>query len=247
MGLENKVIHGDCLEEMKNIRDKSIDMILCDLPYGTTDCNWDIIIPLDLLWEQYKRIIKEYGVIVLTADYPFSYQLISSNIEQYKYQWIWKKNIATGFFNIKRRPLKIYEDILIFSSKKPVFNPQMRKGFKPYITNRKGGKYSEIYQKSRTFTTVGTNERYPINILNFKSDKTKLHSTQKPIALFEYLIKTYTNEGDLVLDNCAGSGTTAIACKNTNRNYILIEKEKRYFDICNDRIRKYNENLYLFK
>ena len=245
--LENQVIHGDCLEEMQKIPNKSIDMILCDLPYGTTACKWDTIIPFEPLWEQYKRIIKDNGAIVLTASQPFTSALVMSNVKMFKYEWIWNKNKGSNIMLAKKQPLKIHENILVFGGRN--YNPQkikiegkVRKQNEEVNTkqwqNRDDGavspkktvKYAEDYNPQ---------ERYPVSIQYFPNHREKeevFHPTQKPVALFEYLIKTYTNEGDLVLDNCAGSGTTGVACKNINRNFILIEKEQEYIDIINKRL-----------
>jgi site-specific DNA-methyltransferase (adenine-specific) len=235
----NKIYNGDCLELMQEIKDKSIDMILCDLPYGTTACKWDTIIPFEPLWEQYKRIIKDNGAIVLTACQPFTSMLVMSNIKMFKYEWIWEKTKATGFLDAKEKPLNNYESILVFSKKKPPYNPQMTEG-KMHKRGGAGTGKGEVYSKFEKRTTTESNLYYPKRIINFKTEH-GLHPTQKPVSLFEYLIKTYTNECDLVLDNCGGSGTTAIACLNTNRNYILMEKEKKYFDIINNRITEYME------
>lgn len=240
----NKVIQGDCLEEMKNIPDKSIDMILCDLPYGTTACKWDTIIPFEPLWEQYKRIIKDNGAIVLTASQPFTSALVMSNVKNYKHNWVWNKIRGSGHLLAKKRPMMASEDILVFSNGTPTYNPQMRERNKPRKSTNKGN--TQCYAgDGKEFNGETLDKRYPINIIEFSKSSGKdmlLHPTQKPVALFEYLIKTYTNEGDIVLDNCAGSGTTAIACINTNRNYILIEKEPEYIDIINKRIAEHNCN-----
>jgi len=231
---KNKVIQGDCLEVMKGIPDKSIDMILCDLPYGTTQNKWDSVIPLDILWVEYERIIKDNGVIVLTAQTPFDKILGSSNLKSLKYEWIWKKTHGTGHLNAKKMPMKNHENILVFYKSLPIYNPQMTAG-KPYDVVY--STHSSNYGKQKdNVRTINAGERYPLSIQEFKYDKDKLHPTQKPVSLFEYLIKTYTNEGYTVLDNCAGSGTTGVACKNTNRNYILIEKEPEYVDIINKRL-----------
>lgn len=232
--LLNKVILGDCLEVMKGIEDKSIDMILCDLPYGTTRNKWDSIIPLDALWSEYRRIIKDNGAIVLTAQTPFDKVLGASNLKMLKYEWIWQKDSGTGFLNAKKMPLKDHENVLVFYKKLPVYNPQMRTGFKPY-TAKKGG-HGSNYGSDKGAITVNDGLRYPLTTVKFNRDSDKLHPTQKPVALFEYLIKTYTNEGETVLDNCIGSGTTAVACVNTNRNFIGIEQEQEYCEIANKRI-----------
>ena len=230
--------NGDCLEIMKNISDKSVDMILCDLPYGTTACKWDTVIPFGPLWEQYNRIIKDNGAIVLFGSEPFSSALRMSNIKNFKYDWIWDKvNRYTGYGSCKYAPLKRYEIVSVFYKSKPTYNPQMMQG-KPY---KKTGDYSSKIYGTDKVKKHGKNngERYPFNILQYKGVDKKngfLHPTQKPIALLEYLIKTYTNEGDVVLDNCMGSGSTGVACVNTNRDFIGIELDKDYFNIAKQRI-----------
>ena len=237
-----ELIQGDCLEKMKDIPDKSIDMILCDLPYGTTACKWDTIIPFEPLWEQYKRIIKDNGAIVLTASQPFTSALVMSNIKWFKYEWVWEKEMGTGFGNANRQPLRNIENILVFYNKQATYNPQFTKG-KPYKTNSNGGNHkASVYADGglNSIETINSGKRFPKQIIKINRDKSKLHPTQKPVALFEYLIKTYTNEGDLVLDNCMGSGTTGVACKNLNRNFIGIELDPEYFKIAEKRI---NENL----
>lgn len=229
---------GDCLELMKNIPDESIDMILCDLPYGTTKNKWDSVIPLEELWMQYKRIIKDDGAIALFSQMPFTASLVNSNIKMFRYEWIWEKDNGTGFLNANKMPLKIHENIEIFYKKTPVYNPQMRTGFKPYktFTGRKTTNYGDFDRVE----TKSNGERYPIDIIKFKKDS-GLHPTQKPVALLEYLIKTYTNEGDVVLDNCMGSGSTGVACINTDRNFIGIELDEKYFNIAKERIEKCNK------
>lgn len=236
----NTVLQGDCLELMKNIPDKSIDMILCDLPYGTTACKWDTIIPFEPLWEQYKRIIKDNGAIVLTASEPFASTLRLSNLKNFKYDWIWNKKLAGNGILAKIQPLKIHEIVCVFSYGKVRYYPEMRTGrMREKLNNIKiseinGGDGIKMYKGDKG------DKYYPTSILEYSLAgyrKGRLHPTQKPVALFEYLIKTYTNEGDLVLDNCAGSGTTGVACKNTGRNYILMEKEQEYIDIINKRLK----------
>lgn len=226
--------NGDCLEIMKNIPDKSIDMILCDLPYGITECKWDVVIPFDKLWEQYNRIIKDNGAIVLFGSEPFSTKLRYSNLKMYSYDWKWIKSKPIGHLNSHKKPMNKYEDIMVFSRKQPVYNPQGLVEIKPKIVNRnnKGG----IYGKSFDKPTIMKFTNYPVNIIEFKSEKGKFHPTQKPVPLLEYLIKTYTNEEMTVLDNCMGSGSTGVACKNTNRNFIGIELDKDYFEIAKKRI-----------
>ena len=231
----NKIYNGDCLELMRQIDDKSIDMILCDLPYGTTACKWDTVIPFEPLWAHYKRIIKDNGAIVLTASQPFTSALVMSNIKMFKYCWYWDKKQGTGFLNSKKQPMKSIEEVVVFYKNQSAYNPQMRLGFKPYIC-KQGDTKTQNYGKQTGAITVSDGSRYPLNMLEFIRDKEKIHPTQKPVALFEYLIKTYTNEGELVLDNCAGSGTTGIACLNTNRNFILMEKDAGYFEIARNRI-----------
>jgi len=229
----------DCLEGMKYIDDKSIDMILCDLPYGTTACKWDVIIPFEPLWEQYERIIKDNGAIVLTASQPFTTKLINSNIEMFKYNLVWEKPQGVDPFMAKKRPLNNIEDIVIFYKRQPTYNPQYEKG-KPYkITRDKKPRNYEITDTvMKETTTVNDGYRLPKRIIRIKQER-GLHPTQKPVPLFEYLIKTYTNEGEIVLDNCIGSGTTAIACINTNRNYIGFELDKKYYEIAKNRINKH--------
>ena len=236
----NKIICGDCLEVMKGIPDKSIDMILCDLPYGTTACKWDTIIPINLIFEQYKRIIKDKGVITLTASQPFTSSLVMSNINMFRYSLVWEKTTPSGYLNSKRMPLRIHEDILVFYSQLPTYNPQKTTGHIRKISSaihKRNSKRTENYGQ-HGLTSYDSTERYPTSVLKFKTDKqkSKLHPTQKPVSLFEYLIMTYTNEGDLVLDNCIGSGTTAIACTKTKRNFIGIEQDQKYCEIAKLRL-----------
>ncbi len=215
---------------MAMIADKSIDMILCDLPYGTTQCKWDTIIPFDALWLQYERIIKDNGAIVLTAAEPFTSLLISSNLKMFKYDWIWHKTHPKGHLNAKKMPMRGHEHVCVFYKKPPTYNPQMTTGHKRKVAHTKYVKSSDgvqVYGAENRDTTYDSTERYPTSIQTFSNgDLTKvIHPTQKPVPLFEYMIKTYTNPGDLVLDNCAGSGTTAIACENTGRDWICFEKD----------------------
>ena len=236
-----ELIHGDCLEEMKKIPNKSIDMILCDLPYGTTKCKWDIIIPFDELWEQYNRIIKDNGAIVLFGSQPFTSKLICSNIDNYKYDWIWDKKKSPNFRGVKYQPLIPYEIISVFNTTK--YNPQMVEG----KMRKKGGYPSKNEEQaiSRGTEIKINNLYYPKAILEFSKANNKesgLHPTQKPIALLEYLIKTYTNENEVVLDNCMGSGSTCVACINTNRQFIGIELDKNYFEIAEKRIKEADKN-----
>jgi len=237
---------GDCLEVMKTLEDNSIDAIICDLPYGTTQNKWDSVIPLDELWKQYKRIIKDNGAVVLTAQTPFDKTLGASNIRMLKYEWIWEKSQATGHLNAKKMPMKKHENILVFYKKLPTYNPQLiekdPKNIRPLAKDRdfkKRGCYGNF--KDGDFREIPKEMGYPQSIVKINSIKRGrnievLHPTQKPLELFEYLVKTYTNEGETVLDNAMGSGTTMVACKNTNRNGIGIEKEEKYFKIAQKRI-----------
>ena len=241
---------GDCLEVMKTIPDKSIDAIITDPPYGTTACKWDSVINFDLMWEQLNRIIKPNGAIVLFGSEPFSSALRMSNIKNYKYDWIWKKNLKTGFLNAKKMPLLNNEIISIFYKKPPTYNPimQIRKTLK--AGNKKHSTPTDNYgDYSKTFTDNQTDFVYPSRVIenikcvhNSSKDKVK-HPTQKPVALMEYLIKTYTNEGETVLDFTMGSGSTGVAAKNLNRNFIGIEMDSAYFEIAKNRINqtKYDE------
>lgn len=238
----NKIYYEDCLTGMRKIDDKSIDMILCDLPYGMTARNkWDSIIPFGPLWEQYERIIKNKGMICLTAIQPFATSLINSNKQLFKYDLIWDKAMPTGFLNANRMPLRRHELILCFYKSLPTYNPIMRKGKK----RKKGGKLysvSDCYGNiKKAAPLVEYDEYYPTSIIRVQNanQKKKSHPTQKPLELFEYLINTYTNEGDLILDNCMGSGTTAIACKRLNRRFIGFENSLKYFLTANERIDNY--------
>jgi len=238
----NKIIQGDCLEVMQGMPDNSVDMILCDLPYGTTACKWDTIIPFEPLWEAYKRIIKDNGAIVLTGSQPFTSKLVMSNLKMFKYEIIWEKDSPTNPFMAKIQIMKRHENICIFYNKQPTFNPQMEK------RNNKNKRNNNTNNKYKTGTkgnailqrkNIGNNEYiYPSSINKFNRGSRGKHPTQKPVALFEYLIKTYTNEGELVLDNCIGSGTTAVACKNLKRNFIGIELEEKYCKIAKDRLKQ---------
>ena len=226
----------DCLEGMKELPDKSVDMILCDLPYGTTRNKWDSVIPLEPLWAQYKRIIKRGGAIVLTSQMPFAVDLINSNRDQFRYEWIWEKTYPTGFLNANRMPLKVHENVLVYYDSLGIYNPQGVKFGKKAPTGTDSGNYGDY--------KTGFSERddrkgiinYPRDVIVFGRDETRLHPTIKPVPLFEYLIKTYTDEGDLVLDNCMGSGTTAVACIRSGRHYIGYETDKGYYDIAMRRI-----------
>lgn len=239
--------HGDCLQIMQSIPDKSIDCIICDLPYGTTSCGWDIIIPFDKLWEQYNRIIKQNGNIILFCSGLFTYKLVESNIKNFRYKLIWKKNVPTGMSSAKYRPMKYYEEICIFGNSKAKYFP---------IPKERIGKRKECYRynhycgENNHINVTKIKKKYdenfvnPSDVLEFNvvpNRKGKLHPTQKPVELLEYLIRTYSEAGDTILDNCMGSGSTGIACINTNRNFIGIELNEEYFNIAHKRISGYGE------
>ena len=233
----NKIVHGDCLEVMPQIPSGSIDMILCDLPYGTTTCAWDTIIPFEPLWAEYKRIIKKHGAIVLTASQPFTSVLVMSNPKGFKHEWVWDKVRPSGFQVAKYKPMQRHESALVFTSKGERVNyfPIMELRDKPVKGRVASSSESSPLKYSDGKTRIYTRKN-PQSIIIFPKPNRAVHPTQKPVSLFEYLIKTYTNKGETVLDNCIGSGTTAIAALNTGRYFIGIEKEKKYFDIANERI-----------
>jgi site-specific DNA-methyltransferase (adenine-specific) len=233
------LMQGDCLERMKEITNGSVDMVLTDPPYGTTACKWDSIIPLEPMWEQLKRVIKPNGAIVMTASQPFTTTLIASNMKMFKYCWVWEKTRPTGFFTAKKMPLKIHEDVCVFYSKPPLYSPEMTKADPKKIDKRKTlnpttNPYLGGVKKERV---ADSGMRYPTTIKKVASISQKgQHPTQKPVALMEYLIKTYTNQGETVLDFTMGSGTTGVACVNTGRNFIGIELDAGYFEIAEERI-----------
>ena len=234
------LINGDCLQEMKLIKDKSIDMILCDLPYGTTACKWDTIIPFEPLWEQYNRVIKDNGAIVLFGNEPFTSMLICSNLKCFKYRWDWDKKIPSGMSYARFRPMQQSEDIAVFTNNggKTVYNPQMVKRDKAI---KGGGMKDSESASSVGYKALKKTYEYknPTTLIQFdKIRKGSLHPTQKPVELLEYLIKTYTNENETILDNCMGSGSTGVACIKTNRNFIGIELSQEYFNIAKERIEK---------
>lgn len=244
-----ELIKGDCLVEMRNIPDKSVDCVICDLPYGVTRCKWDSVIPFDKLWEQYERIIKDNGIVLLFGSGIFTACLMLSNKKKWRYNLVWEKTSPTGFLNARRMPLRNHENICVFYKKQPTYNPQKTTGHERKVStayHKINSKKTEDYGKYN-LTSYDSTERYPKSVIKFKSDKQKstLHPTQKPVALIEYLIKTYSNEGDLILDNTAGSMTTAIAAINTNRKCICIEKDDKYFEIGSERVRKHLENKQL--
>ncbi len=229
---------GDCLDLMRKLSDRSVDLILCDLPYGTTDCNWDAALPLEEMWACYARVIKCNGAIALTATQPFSSALVMSQPDWFRYEWVWQKTKATGFFNAKKQPLRAHESVLVFYRKPPTYNPQMtvappdkvdkRKTVRPSVI--KEGIYSREGRTDKTNRRgVDTGMRYPLSVQVLPGESKAVHPTQKPVALMEYLIRTYTNEGDLVLDNCMGSGTTGVACANTGRRFVGMEMDEGYF------------------
>jgi site-specific DNA-methyltransferase (adenine-specific) len=241
-------MNGDCLELMKEIPDNSVDMILCDLPYSHTHNEWDSIIPFEPLWEQYNRIIKDNGAIVLFSQTDFTGKLMISNLKYFRYTLVWDKVRTTGFLNANKMPLRQHEDILVFYKKLPIYNPQMVEGGEPSHSRGKkwedkgsvqdSGKIYGKYNHVNNSPSTQTNMKYPTSILRFSNivNKDRFHPTQKPVELLEWLIKTYTNEDCLVLDNCMGSGSTGVACVNTGRNFIGIELDKKYFEIAQNRI-----------
>lgn len=245
----NRIYQMDCLEGMKLVPDESVDMILCDLPYGTTQNKWDSVIDLDKLWEQYKRIIKQRGVIVLTAQTPFDKVLGASNLKMLKYELIWEKSKATGYLNARRMPMKAHENILVFYKKTPKYNPQMTEG-KPYKNQHKAGDTGSNYgenKKEYSYENEGT--RFPRSVLKIESVKSneQIHPTQKPVELFEWLIKTYSDENEIILDNCMGSGTTAVAAILNNRKFIGFELETEYIELANKRLDSINLEIDLDK
>jgi site-specific DNA-methyltransferase (adenine-specific) len=231
--------HGDCLEVMKGIPDGSVDLVLCDLPYGTTQNKWDSIIPLDALWTEYKRVCR--GAIVLTAAQPFTSALVISNLAWFKYDWTWRKPKGTGHLNAKKQPMRDKEDILVFYAKQPTYNPQFSAG-EPFGNKR--GANTPSYGEHGAVNYANDGKRYPKQVLEFGVvERGTVHPTQKPVALMEYLIRTYSNEGDTVLDNCAGSFTTGVACLNTDRSFIGIEQDAEYFRIGSERMRRRQDEI----
>lgn len=255
---KNKTYLGDCLELMPQIKDKSIDMILCDLPYGTTQIGWDCIIDMFELWNEYDRLLKINGALVLFAAEPFTSKLIMGNIENFKYRLTWNKIKTSNHLNSRKQPLRCVEDICIFYKKQPTYNPQLREREKKNIRDPKrkyGNNKNQVYGKTQDNYMFNSGREiplkmgYPLDLIEFPQigsfGNKRIHPTQKPVELFEYLIKTYTNKRDLILDNCAGSGTTGEACFNTDRDYIQIEKEQKYFDLILEREKSFNKkDLY---
>ena len=254
-----ELYHGDCLEIMKSIPDGSVDMVLCDLPYGTTQNKWDFVIPFEPLWEQYRRVIKDNGAIVLTSQGIFTARLILSNEEWFKYKIVWIKSKSTNFLNAKKQPLRKHEDICVFYKKQPTYNPQMTPG-ESYDKGIRKDQFTGSYGDFKPYHVKSDGMRYPNDVVFYDEDdfddcvyfKTAesegpvYHPTQKPVELGRYLIKTFTNEGDIVLDNAMGSGSTGVACVNTNRNFIGIEKDDKYFEIAKKRIEQYKTQGSLF-
>ena len=244
------IYNEDCLEGMKRIPDGSIDAVICDLPYGTTACAWDSVIPFDKLWEQYRRITKPNAAIVLFGSEPFSSALRMSNIKEYRYDWVWDKiNQATGFLNAYKMPMKVHENISVFYREQSTYNPQMRQGTEPNHYGKNPAKgFSNVYNISTTGKRDKTLDKLPISCLHIEKDHPSktIHPTQKPVDLLRYLVLTYTNEGDTVLDNCMGSGTTAIACIKEKRHFIGFELSKEYFDKAQRRIKAEQAQLTLF-
>ena len=236
------LMQGDCLERMKEIADGSVDMVLCDLPYGTTENKWDCVIPFAPLWEQYHRVCKKNAAVVLFSQMPFTVDVVNSNRKEFRYEWIVEKDCPTGFLNAHKMPLKCHENVLIFYRALPTYNPQFLQG-KPYMRLHEGKNASTNYGKEDTYTTVSDGKRYPKDMLYFNFPRVhwdnsadKFHPTQKPVALLEYLVRTYSNEGEPVLDNTMGSGSTGVACVNTGRSFIGIERDAGYFAIAEKRI-----------
>lgn len=242
-----QLYNDDCLNAMKNIPDKSVDLVLCDPPYGFTDCKWDVIIPFDKLWEEFKRVLKKDGTIALFGDNGlFTAKLILSNEKWFKYNWVWKKSRGAGFLNCKYQPLRNIESVSIFQNPdakkdEKIYNPQMGKG-KPYV-NKAHSTMNGVYRGRKRTESINDGTRYPTQVLEFKALSRTVHPTQKPVDLLEYLIKTYTDEGMTVLDNCMGSGSTMVACINTNRNGIGIELDNDYFNISKTRIEEAKNDL----
>ena len=232
--MTSTLIHGDCLDVMPTLDAGSVDMVLADPPYGTTACKWDSVVPLEPIWENLKRLAKKEAAIVMTASQPFTTTLISSNMKMFKYCWCWHRNFKTGHLNAKKQPMRSVEDVCVFYSRQPEYSPQ---GIVEWGRIKNRGKASPNNRPHGT-VSLQTHTGYPDQVLRFTRDLPSVHPTQKPVALMEYLIRTYTNEGDTVLDFTMGSGTTGVACKNLNRNFIGIEKDAEYFKIAQDRIAK---------
>jgi len=234
-----KLIHGDCLIEMTKLPNASIDMVLCDLPYGVTRNSWDVVIPFDALWKEYKRVVKENGAIVLFGSQPFTSLMVTSNMGMFRYALVWEKNKFSDFLNAKRKPMKTNEDIVIFYKKQPTYNPQYwySTPYTRWNTQKAVDKQTNYGSHKENYVESEDGKRLPTTVLKFNRIERPQHPTQKPVDLLEWLIQTYTNEGETVLDNCMGVGSTGVACKNTNRNFIGIELEKHYFDMATERMK----------
>ena len=237
----NKIICGNCFDILPQIPDDSVDLLFVDLPYGTTQASWDSILPLDKLWEQYNRIVKKNGAMLFTASQPFTTTLIASNINNYKYSWIWEKSKATNYLNAKKQPLRAYEEVVVFYRKQPTYNPQMTIG----EAYNKGTalRLTDVYGSQKAVEVKSDGLRYPRNVLYFKTAESEgevIHPTQKPVALIEYMIKTYTEEGAVILDNTAGSFSTAIAAQNTGRKWICIEQDR---EMCEKALKRFEKDL----
>jgi len=247
--IQNSILHGDCIEVMPAIPDKCIDMILCDLPYGITANKLDIIIPFESLWNQYERIIKDNGAIVLTASQPFTSVLIMSNLRLFKYTWVWNKiNRISNHLNANKQPLRITEDVCIFYKRQPTYNPQMNH-WDPYVSISSGNKSVNYGKQKDKVKTVNNGKYYPVNLISIKADNRKyegrLHPNQKSIAFLQYFIQTYTNEDDLILDNCCGSGSTGVAAYYLKRRCIMIDKDKKCCTIAEWRLKEINDEILL--
>jgi len=241
----DKIYNEDCLVGMQRIPDQSVDAIICDLPYGTTQNEWDSVIPLEELWTEYRRICKPNAAIVLFSQQPFTATLVTSNPQMFRYEWIWQKGRGTGFLNANKMPMKAHENVLVFYKNLPTYNPIMREG-EPYVKIRRE-QYSKNYGVYKPdYTTECEGGRFPIDVLQFKSVEGTVHPTQKPVDLIRYFVQTYTNEGDVVLDNCMGSGTTAIACIKEKRHFIGFELNEEYFNVAQTRIDNERRQLTIF-
>lgn len=238
----NSVVKGDCLELLPMLPDGCVDIILADVPYGTTACKWDTIIPLEPMWKQLKRLIKPNGAIVMTASQPFTTTLIASNMKMFRYEWIWEKSRGVNYLQANKQPLKQHENILVFYKKQPIYNP-IKTQNKPYTKKQVSNNHkNSTYRKdtrSKGFVTDNKGTRMPISVIKFHNpNNNNQHPTQKPVALMQYLIRTYTNEGELVLDFACGSGSTGVAAKSLNRRFIMMELEQKYVDIANKRLKQ---------
>lgn len=236
-----QLFNEECLSAMKRIPDGSVDMVMCDLPYGTTACKWDTVIPFEPLWAAYRRVCKKNAAIVLTASQPFTSALVMSNVTEFRFEDIWRKSRATGHLDSKRRPMRCHENILVFSASGGfTYNPQMTTGKPNHVNGKASIKGTGVYGAANAVVEEKTDQKYPVSVVDFDSTSPtgRVHNTQKPVALMEYLIKTYTNGGELVLDNTMGSGTTGVACGNLGRRFTGIERDETYFQIAEKRIKE---------